>query len=132
MIIKGSQDRSLEMRAEAETIEECCLLNCSTLFPQPSFLYSPRPQVQGRYHPQFTGPSYISHLKKIPPQTYPLNNWGSFFSGVSSLHQVDIINHYTVPFWNLSSCMCILPEWNHTVPIVRDIFQHQFYRQTLI
>jgi hypothetical protein len=37
------QGMNQEARADAEAMEECCLLACFSWFAQPAFLYNPRP-----------------------------------------------------------------------------------------
>ena len=48
----------LKAGAEAEAVEECCLLNCSSWLPQPAFLEDPGPPVQGQHYPQQAGLFY--------------------------------------------------------------------------
>lgn len=44
---KGTQGRNLEARIEAEVMEQCCSLACSSWLAQPAFLWHPRATDQG-------------------------------------------------------------------------------------
>jgi hypothetical protein len=68
-------------------------------------------------------PLHINDLKKLWPQTYPQDNWGSLFSGNSSLFRQN---------WTSTLCtiqkifsfyvyMDMLQRWNHIAHIVWDI-----------
>ena len=48
-------------RADAEAMEECCLLPCSSWLAQPALLQNLRPPAQKWHHPQCTRPSHINH-----------------------------------------------------------------------
>ena len=57
----GTQVRNLEAEANAEAMEECCLLAYFTWLVQPAFLYTPVTPAQEWHHPQWAGPSHINH-----------------------------------------------------------------------
>lgn len=69
--VRNSWGRNLEAGAEAEAIEECCLLACSSWLAQLSFLQNPGPLAQGWYLPQWAGPSHWP--------VYCLIDWGIFW-----------------------------------------------------
>jgi hypothetical protein len=53
--------RNLEAGADAEAVEECCLLACFPCLAQLAFLQTPELPVQGWYHLKWTGPSLLDH-----------------------------------------------------------------------
>jgi hypothetical protein len=61
----GTQGRNLEAGADAEAMEGCCLLACSSWFSQSAFIQNPGPSAQGWPHPQWAG---STHNGLGPPQ----------------------------------------------------------------
>ena len=53
-----TQVHYLKAGAEAEAVEECCLLDHSSWLPQPAFLEDPGPPAQGWNYPQRAGLFY--------------------------------------------------------------------------
>lgn len=57
-----TQGRNLEAGAEAEAMEECCLLACSPWSAQPAFIQHPEcGGVQGLHCPTCAAPSHITN-----------------------------------------------------------------------
>ena len=57
----GTGGRNPEAGADAEAMEGCCSLACSSCFASPAFLENPGPPAQGWHYPQWAGPSPINH-----------------------------------------------------------------------
>jgi hypothetical protein len=49
---KPKPGRNLDVEADAETMEDCCFLVCSSWLAQPAFLQNLGPPAQGWPHPQ--------------------------------------------------------------------------------
>ena len=60
-----SQGRNLEAGTEAESVEECCSLDCSPWLAQPAFIYNPGPSAQGWHYPQWDG-SFYTNQENVP------------------------------------------------------------------
>jgi hypothetical protein len=92
------QGWSPESRADAEAMEECCLLACSLWLAQLASLYNPGPPSPGLAPP--TASWTFPHQSLIKEMPYSLSyspillkyflNWASFLSDDSSLCQVDL------------------------------------------
>ena len=63
LVTEGSRGRNLEAGADAEAVEEYCLLPCS---PWPTFLKSPGPPGQEKLHPMGWALPHQSLIKKMP------------------------------------------------------------------
>lgn len=96
-IIKKIQDRKLEAGTNADAMEKCCFLACSSWLIQSVFLQNWGWLVQEWHHPQWTGTSFINQqLRSALHATYSLvlwrlfHNWCSLLSDDCSLCQVVI------------------------------------------
>lgn len=98
-------------------MEKGCALAFSPCLAQQAFWKHPGPPAQGRCHPQWAGPSSISHqswkchrLTHRPTWWGQFLNWGFFFSNDSSLCQVDIFETKNIGFFFPSYKWCPLSE----------------------
>jgi hypothetical protein len=81
-IIKSNQvelNRNLKAGTQAEAIEECCLLACSSWLNQLAFLYTSESTAQGWDHPEYTRPILIINEENIT-QAYVQTNLTRAFS----------------------------------------------------
>ena len=111
-ITEESQGRNLEAGADAEAMEEHCLLACSSWLAQPVFLYHPGPPFEGWHHPPWLGsppPMSIINQENAPQACLkPIGwehflNWVSLFSNDCCLCQLDKTNQDNLEDWKIVS-----------------------------
>ena len=83
-----TQGRNLEPGTDAQTLEGCCLLACSSGYIQLLFLYHPGSPAQGWDHPQWAWPS---HIQNFPLTCLQANLMEAFFSVEATISQMTLV-----------------------------------------